>query len=61
MKLNKWGDNKAYLVLYYDKDLKTKCVSHGTGNNSLKTYILSPDPIRSFPCKRDNIGLYIEV
>lgn len=51
-------DSKIYLITYMEGG--RELVSHGIGDASLKTYILSQDPPSHFQPKRDFEGLYIE-
>lgn len=55
-------DDKIYLVTYLESDShghQKRIVSHGIGNNTDRTIVLSQDPIDWYSPKRDEIGYYI--
>lgn len=51
-------DTKIYLITYMEKG--QELVSHGIGDFTLKTYILSQDPVAHYAPKRDFEGWFID-
>lgn len=51
-------DSKIYLITYMEKG--RELVSHGIGDYTLKTYVLSQDPIGHYKPKRDYEGWYVD-
>ncbi|WP_224962615.1 hypothetical protein [Geomonas subterranea] len=51
-------DSKIYLITFMEKG--QELVSHGIGDVTLKTYILSQDPVSHYKPKRDFEGWYVD-
>lgn len=51
-------DSKIYLITYMEKG--RELVSHGIGDATLKTYIISQDPVTHYKPKRDDEGWYVD-
>ena len=56
-------DTKTYLITTTERNRRTgrteAIVSHGIGNNTMKNYILSQDPLHCYAPQRDAEGPYI--
>ncbi len=55
-------DDKIYLMTYTEEGPlgDRVVVSHGVGNNTLKTHCLPPEPLSFYNPKHDEAGAYID-